>query len=389
MQGKPEITETTHREKNLSTVFKKNAWIIGVAIVLIILLSLIIFSKTSKSEEKTTDTSSFATSKEEYIQGNLDIMQKQEEEELPPLKIEPKPEPKEEPKVEQKVEVTQPPMPAPMPAPNPYMSGNNGKKELTLEERILQSSLMADGGKSEVYQDKKEQTQKQQTTYYEGELREELKAVETPSVRAKKIDKKEHHYILSKGTFIACILKTRMDTTVPGMTSCVIPQNVYSMNGRTLLIEKGSTIIGEYRGAVQNGLDRIFVLWTQIRTPEGIIVDLNSPASDQIGGAGMGGQVNHHWFRRFGSALLFSVVSDGFQYVVNRANSTNTNGGDITYENTQSGIDEIIKEAMAQSGNIPPTLIKNQGERVGVMVARDVDFSSVYDLKNPFLHYYQ
>lgn len=205
-----------------------------------------------------------------------------------------------------------------------------------------------------------------------------LQPVSTPPSTAQIISKPSLK--LSKGTVIECVLETKVDTTVPGMTSCVVPRDIYSMNGRLLLIERGSKVIGEYQGAVQNGLARIFMLWTEIRTPLGVSVQLNSPTADPLGGTGMGGYVDFHWWKRFGNALLFSIVSDGFQYIVNTAN-TNNNNGDVTYANTENGMNEIIKKAMAQSGNIPPTLIKNQGERVSIFVARDVDFSNVYGIK--------
>ena len=56
------------------------------------------------------------------------------------------------------------------------------------------------------------------------------------------------------------------------------------------------------------------------------------------------------------------------------------NGGVNYYGNTEDGMNQIIQEAMRQSGNIPPTLTKNQGERIGIFVARDVDFANVYKL---------
>ena len=209
-------------------------------------------------------------------------------------------------------------------------------------------------------------------------LTSKMKAMDTPDGTARVIRKPS--LTLSKGTMIECILETRVDTSVPGMASCVIPQNIYSMDGRVLLIEKGTKAIGEYQGAVQNGLERIFMLWSELRTPEGLAVSLSSPTTDALGGAGMGGYTDHHWWKRFGNALMFSMVADGFEYMVNTANSNTTNNN-VTYENSSDGMDEIIKAAMQQSGNIPPTLIKNAGERVGIFVARDVNFSSVYNLQ--------
>lgn len=210
-------------------------------------------------------------------------------------------------------------------------------------------------------------------------LSNRYEGAQTPAKSASII--KNRSLLLGKGTVIECILESRVDTTVPGMTSCVIPRDIYSSDGRVLLVEKGTKAVGEYQGSVANGLARIFMLWTELRTPNGVVIALNSPAADQLGAAGMGGYVDYHWWKRFGNALLFSLISDGFQYAINTADSHNNNG-DVTYENTEDGMDEIIREAMRQSGNIPPTLIKNQGERVSIFVARDLNFSSVYGLKS-------
>lgn len=209
-------------------------------------------------------------------------------------------------------------------------------------------------------------------------LSNRYEGAQTPAKSASII--KDRSLLLGKGTVIECILESRVDTTVPGMTSCVIPRDIYSADGRVLLVEKGTKAVGEYQGSVANGLARIFMLWTELRTPKGVVIALNSPAADQLGAAGMGGYVDFHWWKRFGNALLFSLISDGFQYAINTADSHNNNG-DVTYENTEDGMDEIIREAMRQSGDIPPTLIKNQGERVSIFVARDLNFSSVYGLK--------
>ena len=210
-----------------------------------------------------------------------------------------------------------------------------------------------------------------------GKLGGLLSSVSTPPTNATMMP--DRNLLLPKGTFIDCVLETKLDTTVPGMTSCVIPRDVYSANGRVLLIERGSKAIGEYKGAVENGLNRIFVLWTQIQTPKGVRVNIDSPATDALGGSGMAGEIDFHWWARFGNALLFTLIQDGFDFAMTK--QSENNGGVNYYQNSEDGMNQIIKEAMRQSGNIPPTLTKNQGERVGIFVARDVDFSKVYQLK--------
>lgn len=210
-----------------------------------------------------------------------------------------------------------------------------------------------------------------------GKLGGLLSSVFTPPTNATMMP--DRNLLLPKGTFIDCVLETKLDTTVPGMTSCVIPRDVYSANGRVLLIERGSKAIGEYKGAVENGLNRIFVLWTQIQTPKGVRVNIDSPATDALGGSGMAGEIDFHWWARFGNALLFTLIQDGFDFAMTK--QSENNGGVNYYQNSEDGMNQIIQEAMRQSGNIPPTLTKNQGERVGIFVARDVDFSKVYQLK--------
>lgn len=208
-------------------------------------------------------------------------------------------------------------------------------------------------------------------------LGERLEAVKTPSVHAEYLG--DTSLKLLKGTNIECILETKLDTTITGMTSCIVPVNIYSANGKTLLIERGSRVTGEYTGAVENGLNRIFVLWSQVTTPLGVRINLNSPGTDSLGGAGLDGRVDFHWWKRFGNALMFTLVQDSFDFATSKV--AENNGGVSYTTNTQDGTKELIKEAMKQAGNIPPTLTKQQGERIGIFVARDIDFSSVYELR--------
>lgn len=188
------------------------------------------------------------------------------------------------------------------------------------------------------------------------------------------------NFILAKGSYIQCVLDTKLDTTVPGQTKCTIARNIYSDNGKVLLVERGSTVSGEYKSNMQQGQGRIFVLWTRIKTPDGVVINLNSSGTDSLGGGGIPGHVDNHFWQRFGGAILLSVISDAGQALANTASGSS---GDTTVQfgNTSQATQQMAAEALRNTINIPPTLSKNHGDLVGIYVSRDLNFSSVYDVR--------
>lgn len=182
----------------------------------------------------------------------------------------------------------------------------------------------------------------------------------------------DRNFLITAGSFIPCVLQTAMDSSQPGYVSCIVPRNVYSDNGRVVLMEKGTKIVGEYQGGLDRGQYRLFVLWTRAVTPRGIAIDVASPATDALGRGGMDGRVNNFFWQRFGTALLFSLVEDaatvGAEAVGNSASNTTRVPSDAA------------STILQQNGQIKPVLRKNQGEDVGITVAQDFDFSTVYGL---------
>jgi type IV secretion system protein VirB10 len=192
----------------------------------------------------------------------------------------------------------------------------------------------------------------------------------------------DRHYLLTQGSMIDCVLETRMITTQPGMTSCYVTRDIYSANGRVVLLDRGSKVIGHYQGGITQGQARIFVLWSRVETPRGIIINLDSPGTGTLGEGGVGGYVDTHFWERFGGAILLSLIDDLSNVAAQRmADSNSKNNNQFNFSSTTNNAQTMAAEALKNSINIPPTLYKNQGERVSIFVARDLDFRSVYELK--------
>ncbi len=181
-------------------------------------------------------------------------------------------------------------------------------------------------------------------------------------------------FLLTTGTMMPCVLQTAMDSTLPGLVTCVIPQDILGKTGLTLL-DRGTRVVGEFKGGVRQGIERMFVVWTRAETPQGVVISLDSPATDPLGRSGMDGEIETHFWQRFGGALLLSTVDGAIQAGIAEASKSGT-----TTVNTGS-TESVIAESLRGSINIPPTIRKNQGELVSIMVARDLDFSTVYGVQ--------
>jgi type IV secretion system protein VirB10 len=198
------------------------------------------------------------------------------------------------------------------------------------------------------------------------------------SVRAQRLP--DERLLLAKGAFIDCTLETAIDSTLPGMTTCVMASDTFGVDGNVVLMERGTKLIGETRGQVQQGSARIFVIWTEARTPTGVIVPLDSPGADELGRSGLPGEVNRHFWQRFGAAMLVSVIDGAVQAAV----QSSRGGGTVVVNPSTS--QDVLTEILRNTVSIAPTVVKRNGDRIQVLVARDVDFRSVYELRSASAH---
>ncbi|TIQ00556.1 MAG: TrbI/VirB10 family protein [Mesorhizobium sp.] len=201
-------------------------------------------------------------------------------------------------------------------------------------------------------------------------------------------------------------LETAINTDLPGMVRAVVREDVYSLDGRRVLIPKGSRLTGEYKSGIARGQTRVFIVWNRMIRSDGVSVNIGSPGADSLGRGGMAGRVDRHWLERFGSAIVLSIVGGAAEYLSALADAsggrrqetitrvdpvtgevttitidperTEEEARQIAIERSASTMTELAKEAFEDSRNIPPTIYVDQGTSVIVFVRRDLDFSELY-----------
>lgn len=212
--------------------------------------------------------------------------------------------------------------------------------------------------------------------------------------------------LVAQGTFIRGVLETAIQSDLPGMVRAITTENIWSFDGRRVLIPSGSRLVGEYKSGMAQGQTRVFIVWTRLLRSDGVSVQLASIGTDELGRAGSAGSVDNHYAERYGSAVLLSLIGGVAQFIsglgqnnqsqqgrtititdpVTGQTSTTTlqpdgmigNARQIGAQQVSQTLTNLANEALKNSINIPPTIHIDQGTRITVFVRRDLDFSMLY-----------
>ncbi len=177
--------------------------------------------------------------------------------------------------------------------------------------------------------------------------------------------------VVPQGTMIPAVLETALNSDLPGYARAVVSRDVRSFDGSTVLIPRGSRVIGEYRSAVALGQSRAFVIWTRVLRPDGGSIEIGSGGGDPLGRAGLAGAVDRHFFERFGGAVLLTVLNAGATALAGNNSTTVVVGSSSEATGLASTVSAFAP------GAIPPTIKVAQGTPLRIFVARDLDFTPV------------
>ncbi len=176
--------------------------------------------------------------------------------------------------------------------------------------------------------------------------------------------------MITQGAMIPGVLETALNSDLPGFARAIVSRDVRSFDGRAVLIPRGSRLIGQYRSAISLGQQRVFVIWTRVIRPDGVSIQIGSPGADALGRGGLQGEIDRHFFSRFGGSIVLSVLNAGVA-AVSRTPATQITIGSPAAAAAAAG------SASFGQGDVNPTIKIAQGEAIRIFVARDLDFSGV------------
>jgi len=205
------------------------------------------------------------------------------------------------------------------------------------------------------------------------------------SAKASKIDRIDA--LVPEGTLIPGILETAIVSDLPGQVRAITSEDVYSFDGRRVLIPSGTRLIGEYQSDVMTGQTRVFVVWTRLLRDDGVSVRLNSIGADSLGRSGLTGIVDKKWRERFGASIMLSIVGAGASYLTGygsgnafgRSNDDAKHGEELARQTIADTFSQMANTALSENLRIKPTISIHQGERIFIFVRQDLDFSALYD----------
>lgn len=180
--------------------------------------------------------------------------------------------------------------------------------------------------------------------------------------------------MILQGKLIDAVLETAINSDLPGMVRAIVSRDIYGESENTVLIPKGSRLIGQYNSTIQKGQSRIFVIWDRVIRPDGIDVVINSNGTDPLGRAGLSGRVNNHFWKIFGTSTLLSIIGAGASN--GGVNQTDQFNSLAAYrQEMANSFSQSAQTVLGQYANIPPMIQVKQGKLIKIFVARDLDFS--------------
>lgn len=270
---------------------------------------------------------------------------------------------------------------------------DNSAKEQALARMRSKTVLMDGGGGIGILNGDQDQNNEKKPINNNANVGFEANVVNS-TTRAERVEAThigEMYRTIAQGRIIHATLESTINTDLPAPIRAIVSRDTFAEAGTVAMIPKGSRLIGTYNTQIDGMQNRVYVIWTRVIRPDGVDIMINSPLVDQIGQAGIGGQVDSKFQSIFSRSVLSSVVGIGMAIgsdALSGGSATQAVGGGlgggaqttgdaatlatVNALNRLGGVsDNFIQRFI---GQMQPTILVDQGSVVNVFVNRDLVF---------------
>lgn len=183
--------------------------------------------------------------------------------------------------------------------------------------------------------------------------------------------------VITPDKAITAVIAVPIDTRNPVVAVAMVDRDVYGNNGRTVVIPRGSKLVGT-PGVSDR---RVGIAWKQLIMPNGVRFMLDAASGDSMGRGGVPGQVNERFLERYGFSLLPTTVSAGLTAALggNQTSTTGVGGATQTQDARSvaaqilSGpLNKIAQDIFQKKSNIPVQIVVPAGTRITVWSLGDL-----------------
>lgn len=186
-------------------------------------------------------------------------------------------------------------------------------------------------------------------------------------------------YLLMMGEPIPVVTLQSVNSDLPGTVRAMVTRDIYdSARGHFKVIPRGTILVGISHAEVAVGQSRLLIAFNRMNFPSGAYIDISGvPATDRSGSSGLKAHVNNHFLRQFSQAFLVAGVAAwaGRQPSAAPHVTINVSGSALpsTFSQTAAQtLSDIARRLLDQHQNIKPTLTLSPGEKITIIVARDM-----------------
>lgn len=187
---------------------------------------------------------------------------------------------------------------------------------------------------------------------------------------------------LKRGSVIPATLISGINSDLPGRIIAQVSQSIYdSATGHSVLIPQGTRLMGRYDSKISFGQSRVLVVWTDIIFPNGSTLQIGGMAgTDAEGYGGFSDQVDNHYFRTFGSAVLLAIIGTGMDMAIPQSSTLTTQetASDATRRNFAETFGRVAERTINKNLDVQPTLEIRPGYQFNVLVDQDIVFPGAY-----------